>query len=64
MKFGFDLSKWFRRRRCLKMVDNDGQMPEDAYTLSSGELNQRTNGPVNAHLISGPTVSTKKKKKF
>ena len=22
--------------------------------------NQRTNGPVNAHLISGPTVSTKK----
>ena len=24
--------------------------------------NQRTNGPVNAHLISGPTVSTKKKK--
>ena len=21
--------------------------------------NQRTNGPVNAHLISGPTVSTK-----
>ena len=24
-------------------------------------LNQRTNGPVNAHLISGPTVSTKKK---
>ena len=22
---------------------------------------QRTNGPVNAHLISGPTVSTKKK---
>ena len=24
-------------------------------------INQRTNGPVNAHLISGPTVSTKKK---
>ena len=23
------------------------------------EPNQRTNGPVNAHLISGPTVSTK-----
>ena len=22
--------------------------------------NQRTNGPVNTHLISGPTVSTKK----
>ena len=22
-------------------------------------INQRTNGPVNAHLISGPTVSTK-----
>ena len=25
-------------------------------------LNQRTNGPVNAHLISGPTVSTKTSK--
>ena len=25
-------------------------------------LNQRTNGPVNAHLISGPTVSTKTNK--
>ena len=24
--------------------------------------NQRTNGPVNAHLISGPTVSTKSSK--
>ena len=24
--------------------------------------NQRTNGPVNAHLISGPTVSTKTNK--
>ena len=24
--------------------------------------NQRTNGPVNAHLISGPTVSTKRSK--
>ena len=29
---------------------------------STNELqDQRTNGPVNAHLISGPTVSTKKK---
>ena len=26
------------------------------------KLNQRTNGPVNAHLISGPTVSTKTSK--
>ena len=25
----------------------------------SGELNQRTKGPVNAHLISGPTISTR-----
>ena len=25
-------------------------------------LDQRTNGPVNAHLISGPTVSTKTSK--
>ena len=24
--------------------------------------NQRTNGPINAHLISGPTVSTKTSK--
>ena len=27
--------------------------------LSSRLNNQRTNGPINAHLISGPTVSTK-----
>ena len=26
------------------------------------QKNQRTNGPVNAHLISGPTVSTKTSK--
>ena len=26
------------------------------------EINQRTNGPVNAHLISGPTVSTQTNK--
>ena len=26
------------------------------------EHNQRTNGPVNAHLISGPTISTKTSK--
>ena len=25
-------------------------------------MNQRTDGPVNAHLISGPTVSTKTNK--
>ena len=25
-------------------------------------MNQRTNGPVNAHLISGPSVSTKTSK--
>ena len=30
--------------------------------FGSGELNQRTNVPVNAHLISGPTVSTKTSK--
>ena len=30
------------------------------HTQFTRELqNQRTNGPVNAHLISGPTVSTK-----
>ena len=27
-----------------------------------GNINQRTNGPVNAHLISGPIVSTKTSK--
>ena len=27
-----------------------------------GIYNQRTNGPVNTHLISGPTVSTKTSK--
>ena len=27
--------------------------------LSGPILNQRTNGPVNAHLISGPSISTK-----
>ena len=26
---------------------------------SKGKRNQRTSGPVNAHLISGPTISTK-----
>ena len=42
---------------------DDGRTPDHEYLSSfgSGELNQRTNGPVNAHLISGPTVSTKKK---
>ena len=45
--------------------DDDGQTMDgrrlDGYTISSpcepngsGELNQRTNGPVNAHLISWP----------
>ena len=29
------------------------------YKFQKVLLNQRTNGPVNAHLISGPTVSTK-----
>ena len=29
------------------------------YNFTSGELNQRINGPVNAHLISGPSISTK-----
>ena len=35
----------------------------DSHRMKSffKNLNQRTNGPVNAHLISGPTVSTKKK---
>ena len=29
------------------------------HQLSNHVYNQRTNGPVNAHLISGPNVSTK-----
>ena len=29
------------------------------FVHTSDELNQRTNGPVNPHLISGATVSTK-----
>ena len=40
--------------------DDDGRTtPDHWYTLSSpegsGELNQRTNGTVNAHLISWPS---------
>ena len=29
------------------------------YVSSPGELNQRTNSPVNTHLISEPIISTK-----
>ena len=38
----------------------DGRRPDPwvFYKLTS-ELNQRTNGPVNAHLISWPGKSTK-----
>ena len=32
------------------------------YIFSQALINQRTNGPVNAHLISGPNLSTKQKK--
>ena len=32
------------------------------HSLMSHDKDQRTNGPVNAHLISGPTVSTKTSK--
>ena len=43
---------------------SDGQcensIPSHKHSLRGGiTRNQRTNGPVNAHLISGPTVSTK-----
>ena len=31
-----------------------------SYNLKICKRNQRTNGPVNAHLISGPTISTKR----
>ena len=34
-----------------------GHMTKNAVMPVYG--NQRTNGPVNAHLISGPTISTK-----
>ena len=43
---------------------DDGWVPEDAITVSShskphgsDELNQRINGPVNANLISGPSIT-------
>ena len=32
------------------------------FLCSYSKVNQRANGPVNAHLISGPTVSTKTSK--
>ena len=38
--------------RCNKTVSNHGK----ARSLKN---NQRTNGPVNGHLISGPTINTK-----
>ena len=37
-------------------------MQADLHLLCLQKLNQRTNGPVNAHLISRPTVSTKTSK--
>ena len=42
----------------------DGQKPDHWYTISSvmslrsGKLNQRTNGLINAHIISGLSIST------
>ena len=46
--------------------DDDNERRLDGYTLSSpceplssGELYQRTTGPVNAHLISDQIISTK-----
>ena len=38
------------------------QKPNPALKTKMGNKNQRTNGPVNAHLISAPTVSTKTNK--
>ena len=31
MKFGFDLARWFRRKRCLKSVD-DGRTTDEGRT--------------------------------
>ena len=36
------------------------QVPSYKLTFGSGELNQRTNGPVNAHLISWPSKAQNK----
>ena len=44
----------------LYELHSDGREPRGRTNIR--KENQRTNGPVNAHLISGPTVSTKKNK--
>ena len=41
------------------MTSNFGHIPLPTPELSAlTRLNQRTNGPVNAHLISGSRIST------
>ena len=37
---------------------HDDNTPMQYMAIFTALKNQRTNGPVNAHLISGPTVST------
>ena len=44
------------------MVFRTHSSPLQLLLCSVAAINQRTNGPVNAHLISGPTVSTKTNK--
>ena len=46
---------------CLFLYANfeeDGKSPREV-DMFYNQLNQRTIGPVNAHLISGPSISTK-----
>ena len=45
----------------VKLVESDGEI---LFSIGQDlrqapKSNKRTNGPVNAHLISGPTISTK-----
>ena len=35
------------------------EMESKSLPLGGAKGNQTTNGPLNAHLISGPTISTK-----
>ena len=44
----------------MGISNTQGQLTLQSVVKSCKNENQRTNGPVNAHLISGPTVSTKK----
>ena len=56
-------SKLYRKNVVIPMGTNCAPFVADlflfCYERDFTPKNQRTNGPVNAHLISGPSVSTK-----